>query len=82
MSAPQTRDFIVGIDAGTSLIKTVAFTREGRQLGSFSLPNVYRAADGDRVEQDMSRTWDDTVAALRGLASRRLPSQGRATAHG
>jgi len=69
MSAPQTRDVIVGIDAGTSLIKTVAFTREGRQLGSFSLPNVYRTADGDRVEQDMSRTWDDTVAALRGLAA-------------
>jgi erythritol kinase len=69
MSAPQTRDVIVGIDAGTSLIKTVAFTREGRQLGSFSLPNVYRTADRDRVEQDMSRTWDDTVAALRGLAA-------------
>jgi erythritol kinase len=69
MSAPQTRDVIVGIDAGTSLIKTVAFTREGRQLGSFSLPNVYCTADRDRVEQDMSRTWDDTVAALRGLAA-------------
>ena len=69
MSAPQTRDVIIGIDAGTSLIKTVAFTREGRQLGSFSLPNVYRTADRDRVEQDMSRTWDDTVAALRGLAA-------------
>ena len=38
MPAPQVRDVIVGIDAGTSLIKTVAFTREGGQLGSFSLP--------------------------------------------
>jgi erythritol kinase len=69
MPAPQTRDVIVGIDAGTSLIKTVAFTRKGRQLGSFSLPNVYRTADRDRVEQDMSRTWEDTVAALCGLAA-------------
>jgi erythritol kinase (D-erythritol 1-phosphate-forming) len=69
MSAQQTRDVIVGIDAGTSLIKTVAFTRDGRQLGSFSLPNVYRATLGGHVEQDMSRTWSDTVAALRGLAA-------------
>jgi erythritol kinase (D-erythritol 1-phosphate-forming) len=67
MSAP-TRDVIIGIDAGTSLIKTVAFTREGRQLGSFALPNAYRST-GDRVEQDMSRTWDDTATALRGLAA-------------
>jgi erythritol kinase len=80
MSAPQTRDVIVGIDAGTSLIKTVAFTREGRQLGSFSLPNVYRTADRDRVEQDMSRTWDDTVAALRGLAARVPDLQTRVAA--
>ena len=80
MSAPQTRDVIVGIDAGTSLIKTVAFTREGRQLGSFSLPNVYRTADRDRVEQDMSRTWDDTVAALRGLAASVPDLQARVAA--
>jgi erythritol kinase len=69
MPARQTRDLIVGVDAGTSLIKTVAFTREGRQLGSFSLPNVYRASGRDRVEQDMPRTWDDTAAALRGLVA-------------
>jgi len=63
------RDVIVGIDAGTSLIKTVAFTREGRQLGDFSLPNSYSTLAGGRVEQDMTRTWNDTVAALRGLAA-------------
>jgi erythritol kinase len=63
------RDVIVGIDAGTSLIKTVAFTRDGRQLGASSLPNSYSTAAGGRVEQDMSRTWHDTVAALRGLVA-------------
>jgi len=63
------RDVIVGIDAGTSVIKTVAFTREGRQLGDFSLPNSYSTLAGGRVEQDMTRTWNDTVAALRGLAA-------------
>ncbi|WP_027576028.1 FGGY-family carbohydrate kinase [Bradyrhizobium sp. WSM1743] len=67
-TSPQ-RDVIVGIDAGTSLIKTVAFARDGRQLGDFSLPNTYTTSPGGRVEQDMSRTWTDTVAALRGLVA-------------
>ena len=65
----QGRDLIVGIDAGTSMIKTVAFTRDGRQLGEFALPNTYRVAAGGRVEQEMARTWTDTVAAVRGLSS-------------
>src|SRR5262245_42317826 len=65
----QGRDLIVGIDAGTSMIKTVAFTHHGRQLGDFSLPNTYSVSAGGRVEQEMSRTWTDTVAAIRGLAS-------------
>jgi erythritol kinase len=69
MPISPSRDVIIGIDAGTSLIKTVAFTRDGRQLGDFSLPNHYSTAAGGRVEQDMSRTWNDTVAALRGLVT-------------
>jgi erythritol kinase len=69
MPIPQNRDVIIGIDAGTSLIKTVAFTRDGQQLADFSLPNSYTTSAGGRVEQDMSRTWNDTVAALRGLAA-------------
>src|ERR1700758_1061113 len=63
------RDVIIGIDAGTSLIKTVAFTHDGQQLGDFSLPNSYSSSPGGHVEQDMSRTWTDTAAALRGLVA-------------
>ena len=63
------RDLIIGIDAGTSLIKAVAFTRDGVQLGVSSLPNSYHTSAGGCVEQDMSRTWNDTIAALRGLAA-------------
>ena len=69
MSMPHSRDVIIGIDAGTSLIKTVAFTRDGRQLADFSLPNSYSTAPRGRVEQDMARTWTDTVAAVRGLVA-------------
>ncbi len=65
----QSRDVIIGIDAGTSLIKAVAFTASGRQLADVSLPNAYDAAGAGHVEQDMTRTWSDTVAALRGLSA-------------
>lgn len=68
-AAPDSRDVIIGIDAGTSVIKTVAFTYDGRQLGEASLPNSCSMSAGDRVEQDMRRTWTDTVTALRELAS-------------
>src|SRR5262245_38291304 len=62
MRTSSSRDVIIGIDAGTSLIKTVAFTRDGQQLGDVSLPNSYSTAAGGHVEQDMSRTWNDTAA--------------------
>ncbi|MGL3110525.1 FGGY family carbohydrate kinase [Bradyrhizobium sp. BR 1432] len=69
MSTEPGRDVIIGIDAGTSLIKTVAFTRDGRQLGEYALPNSYTTSTGGHVEQDMARTWNDTIAALRGLGA-------------
>ncbi|MCP3368519.1 FGGY-family carbohydrate kinase [Bradyrhizobium cajani] len=69
MRTSPNRDVIIGIDAGTSLIKTVAFTHDGRQLGEYALPNSYTTSAGGHVEQDMARTWNDTVAALRGLVA-------------
>ena len=62
------RDLIIGIDAGTSLIKAVAFTLEGVQLASAARPNRYTRPAPGHVEQDMAGTWTDTVATLRDLA--------------
>ena len=62
------RDLILGIDAGTSVIKAVAFDLEGRQLAIASLPNSYEERPDGAVEQDMARTWDDAAAVLRNLA--------------
>lgn len=73
------RDIIIGIDAGTSVIKSVAFTREGRQLESFALPNIWTSVPGNGAEQDPERTWSDTAATLRGLADL-IPDLGRRTA--
>ena len=69
MAASASRDVIIGIDAGTSLIKAVAFTLAGEQLADVSRPNAYSSLAGGHVEQDMARTWIDTVAVIRALAN-------------
>lgn len=68
MTASASRDVIIGIDAGTSLIKAVAFTLTGEQLADVSRPNAYSSLAGGHVEQDMARTWTDTVVVIRALA--------------
>jgi erythritol kinase len=62
------RDLLIGIDAGTSMLKAVAFEAGGRQVGMASLPNSYENLRDGGVEQDMARTWADTAATLRLLA--------------
>jgi len=62
-------DVLIGIDAGTSVIKAAAFTRTGEQIAVASTPNrILTGADG-AAEQDMAQTWLDTAATLRQLAA-------------
>ena len=63
----MTRDILIGIDAGTSVLKAVAFTLDGRQLGAHAIANSYQTLPNGGVEQDMARTWADCAACLRGL---------------
>jgi erythritol kinase len=62
------RDILIGIDAGTSVIKSVAFTRNGEQIAAASLPNSYVTLPNAGVEQDMARTWADSARTLAMLA--------------
>ncbi|MEN8838006.1 MAG: FGGY-family carbohydrate kinase [Celeribacter marinus] len=63
-------DIIIGIDAGTSVIKAVALDLSGRQIATSSALNTYRTgADGSAV-QSLPRTWADCVKAIRGLFDR------------
>jgi erythritol kinase (D-erythritol 1-phosphate-forming) len=39
--AQMTRDLIIGIDAGTSVMKAVAFTIWGEQIAMTARPNAY-----------------------------------------
>jgi erythritol kinase (D-erythritol 1-phosphate-forming) len=62
-------DLIIGIDAGTSVLKSVAFTLDGTQVGLASRPNSYARFGRGWVEQDMLRTWDDARLTLCELAA-------------
>ena len=66
------KDLIIGIDAGTSVLKAVAFDLEGRQVAVSSKPNSYEEWPGGAVEQDMARTWTDAALVLR-LLIEKLP---------
>ncbi len=66
----MTHDVLIGIDAGTSVLKAVAFTLDGKQLDVVSLPNQFETLAKGGAEQDMARTWADCAACLRGLTDR------------
>lgn len=61
------KDIIVGIDAGTSVIKAVAFDLKGRQLAASSVPNRYQTGPLGAVTQSLAQTWSDCVTAMSGL---------------
>ncbi len=58
---------IIGIDAGTSVLKSVAFTTSGQQLAVAAIANDYVTLPDGGVEQDMARTWADAATTLRQL---------------
>jgi erythritol kinase (D-erythritol 1-phosphate-forming) len=61
---------LIGIDAGTSVIKSVAFTIEGDQLASAAITNIYETLADGGAEQDMAQTWRDTAATLKQLSEK------------
>ncbi|MDK4716621.1 FGGY-family carbohydrate kinase [Rhizobium sp. CNPSo 4039] len=73
---------IIGIDAGTSVLKAVAFELSGRQIASASARNRYKTGDDGSVTQSLSQTWSDCLSALRGLGEKvgNLPARTAAIA--
>ncbi len=61
---------LIGIDAGTSVIKSVAFTAKGEQIAAAATPNHYVALADGGAEQDMARTWADTAVTLKMLTGK------------
>ena len=71
-------DLIIGVDAGTSVIKAVAFDRSGRQVAVASTPNRVLFGPEGAAEQDLDGSWADTVATLHALAES-VPDLARRT---
>ena len=69
---------IIGIDAGTSVIKAVAFDLAGRQIDSASTQNSYRSESSGAVTQSLLRTWEDCAATIRALGAK-LPNLAKRT---
>lgn len=72
-------DVIIGIDAGTSVVKAVAFDLRGRQLESSAVRNKYETGEHGAATQSLAQTWADCVSALRGLGEK-LPGLDERTA--
>jgi erythritol kinase len=66
----ESSDLIIGIDAGTSVIKAVAFDLKGRQVGVASVLNSYQSGKDGAATQDLAQTWSDCITALRGLVDK------------
>jgi erythritol kinase len=60
---------LIGVDAGTSVIKAVAFEADGTQIAVAARPNAYATLPDGGAEQDMRRTWADVAAVLRELTA-------------
>jgi len=74
----MTKDLIIGLDAGTSVIKAVAFTLDGKQVDSAGVPNVVDYLDNGGAEQEVHRTWGDAAQALC-LLSEKVPDLAKRT---
>ena len=74
------KDILIGIDAGTSVIKSIAFDLGGAQIVAHAIPNQYETFEGAGATQDMARTWADCAATLRGLAEKVPDLASRAAA--
>ncbi|OED41718.1 carbohydrate kinase [Chromatiales bacterium (ex Bugula neritina AB1)] len=72
-------DIIVGIDAGTSVIKSVAFSLEGKQLAIAAIKNEYRLTANGGAEQNLPQTWHTTAATLIALGEK-IPDLGQRVA--
>lgn len=72
-------DIIIGIDAGTSVVKSIAFDLAGRQIEVASTPNRYTVRPDGAAVQSLADTWEDCAKTLRDLGEK-LPDLAKRTA--
>lgn len=63
-------DILIGIDAGTSVIKSIAFDLAGRQIATASVANRFVTRPDGAAVQSMDDTWTDCARTLRELGGK------------
>ena len=58
------KDIIIGIDAGTSVLKAVAYSIKGKELANTSTSNVYNISDDGKATQSPVETWKKCVKII------------------
>src|SRR6266702_7275197 len=58
----------IAIDAGTTVIKAVAFRRDGRELALARDKTVVLHPQPDRSEQNMQSVWQSVISTVRQVA--------------
>jgi erythritol kinase len=66
MSGP----LLLGLDAGTSVVKAAAFEADGGIVAAVARPNRVSLAPGGGAEQDMAATWESARTVLAELVAR------------
>lgn len=73
------KDILIGIDSGTSVIKSVAFDLAGRQIDAASVPNRYATGADGSATQSLVQTWADCARSLQ-LLGEKIPDLARRVA--
>src|SRR6185369_6881048 len=64
------KDILIGVDAGTSVIKSFAFDLEGRQIAAASVPNRYQTRADGAAFQSLDETWGNCARSLQSLGAK------------
>jgi erythritol kinase len=76
------RELVIGLDAGTSMIKAVAFTCEGDEVATSERANRHETTPDGGATMDMERVWRDCGEVLRELVDQLDPLRDRPAALG
>ena len=75
----MSKDILIGIDSGTSVVKSVAFDLSGQQVAAASVPNRYTVSADGTASQSLNQTWEDCAKTLRDLMEK-IPNLAERTA--
>ncbi|WP_119070738.1 FGGY-family carbohydrate kinase [Aggregatilinea lenta] len=65
MGASQ--DYLLGVDAGTSVVKAALFTADGREVGSVARRTTVKTPHSAWAETSMDETWVMAASAIRAV---------------